>query len=201
MKAHKGVTTAAHGSAKNAAAIAQRISQGGATSVEAIVAGVLEEMNRFEPIHLWEQQEAAVSYWVLMLTGVNQPTEMEIATQILVWQTFLAKDSAKLACVQSSDRRAFRVCSAAFGVSACPTLILSDSPDMKNSLAIEAGLLSALMAQPGDLQKFLTRIQSLLENGSTLTDIRNQLDAEAFYRGIKVVYKEVKNFVSIKIAG
>ena len=49
------------------------------------------------------------------------------------------------------------------------------------------------------LQRFLTEIHSSIENGNTLRNIENQLRTERFWSGMKIVYVEVKDLISINI--
>ena len=181
-----------------ASEIVRRLEADRSASLEAVVRTVIAETQRFAVIDLWEQDVAA-TYWVLMLTGVNQQSEMDIARELLIWQTFFAKESARVACVQSSERTAFRHCSSFFGVHSCPVLLLSDGPNMSSYIKIDAGLLTALSGQEGALQRFFARLQSMVEGGMPLQRVQDQMNAEAFYRGIKVAYKEIKGLVSITI--
>lgn len=148
---------------------------------------------------LWEQPELAVTYWILLLSGVNQEDEMEIAQTLLTWKAFIAKDSALVLCIPHSERTQFRQCSASFRAVKTPTLILSDSRDMYNHIKIDPELLFTLSGKRGGLQRFMTEIHSSIENGNSLGDIENQLLTERFWSGMKLVYAEVKGFVSFKI--
>lgn len=159
---------------------------------------LIEAQEEFELLDLWDSRELPVTYWVLLLTGVNQEEEMEIANVLLSWKEFFSKNSARVICVQSSERNAFRCCSAAFEVVNCPTLIFSDSPDMWPFIKIESELLFKLASQKGGLQRFLTKIQSIVENGGTLIDVENMLLTDKFWSALKIVHTEVKSFVSIK---
>jgi hypothetical protein len=168
--------------------------------VSALIQAILMDVRPLEILDLWEPREAALTYWILMLTGVNQSDELQIAGGILTWQAFLAKDSARVLCVQVSERDAFRCCSSQFDVHDCPTLIMSDLPDMSSFLKIEPDLLRSLASQPGELQRFLTRLHALAENGRSLEQLQQLMTAEAFWRGMKVVYKEIKGLISIKLS-
>ena len=165
--------------------------------LEAIFQTALLEAHEIEVLELWNHKELPVSYWILLLTGVNQEEEMVIANTLLSWQTFFAKNSARLLCIQSSERNEFRCCSAFFEVVNCPTLIFSDSPDMESYIKIESELLFTLANQKGGLQRFLTKLQSLIENGDTLSEIRASLLTEKFWSALKIAYNEVKSFVSL----
>lgn len=162
---------------------------------------VLLQARPIEVVDLWEQRQAALTYWVLLLTGVNQEDEMRIAKDLLAWQSFFSKDSARVLCIQSSEREQFHCCSRAFNIHNFPTLIFSDSPDMHTYIRVEPGLLTSLSEQPGGLQTFFAKIQSMVENGMTLQQVQDKMVAETFWRGIKVVYKEVKGLVSIQVGG
>jgi hypothetical protein len=179
--------------------LAKRIEGKASAEIAELIRAVLVEVREVDVLDLWKPREAALTYWILMLTGINQAEEMRIATDLLSWQAFFAKDSARVVCLQSSERDAFRCCSARFDVHDCPTLIVSDRPDMVPHLKVQAGLLRTLAAQDGELQRFLSRLHALAENGRTLAQLRDLMAAESFWRGLKVLYKEVKGLVSISI--
>jgi hypothetical protein len=165
--------------------------------LEAIFQTALLESHTIEVLDLWEHKELPVTYWVLLLTGVNQEEEMAIANTLLSWQAFFAKHSARVLCVQSSERSEFRCCSSSFEVVNCPSLIFSDSPDMQSFVKFESELLFTLINQKGGFQRFLTKLHSLVENGDSLTDIKAMLLTEKFWSALKLAYTEVKSFVSI----
>lgn len=179
--------------------LAERIQNTGASDLGELVQGILLELSVLEIVDLWEPREAALTYWILLLSGVNQSDEMKIASDLLAWQAFFAKDSARILCVQSSERDAFRCCSSTFDVNDCPTLIMSDSPDMSSYLKVEPDLLRRLASSSGELQRFLTRLHALAENGRSLRQLSDLMAADAFWRGLKIFYNEVKGMVSIKL--
>jgi hypothetical protein len=180
--------------------LAGRLVAAGDAEVATIIRAVLIETRTLDVIDLWEPREVAITYWILLLTGVNHLDEMQIAKDLLAWQAFFAKDSARALCVQSSDRQSFRCCSARLGIHDFPALVMSDSPEMQNHLRVQPDLLKALSTEPGELQRFLTKLQTLVENGRTIGDLKDIMAAEAFWRGLKVVFKEVKGLVSITLA-
>lgn len=119
---------------------------------------------------------------------------------MLAWQAFFAKDSARVLCVQSSEREAFRCCAGAFGVRNFPTLLVGDSPLMVDHIKIVADLLRTLAKKPGGLQTFFAQMQVEVEMGMSLDELRRTMAAEAFWKGIGVVYKEVKDLLSVTLA-
>jgi hypothetical protein len=46
----------------------------------------------------------------------------------------------------------------------------------------------------------LTKVQRLLENGTSLRAIRDMMIAEAFYRALKMAWKELKGLVTISLS-
>lgn len=98
-----------------AEAIVAHLEADKAFEVTAEVRAALKAARPMEVLDLWDQQEVAITYWILLLTGVNQAEEVGIAKDLLAWQAFFAKDSARVLCVQSSERDAFRCCAGAFG--------------------------------------------------------------------------------------
>lgn len=164
--------------------------------LEAIFQTALLEAHEIEVLDLWEHKELPVTYWILLLTGVNQEEEMAIANILLSWQAFFAKHSARMLCIQSSERNEFRCCSSYFDVVNCPALIFSDSPDMQSFVKIEPELLFTLTNQKGGLQRFLTKLHSSVGNGVTLSEIKAMLLTEKFWSALKIAYSEVKSLVS-----
>jgi hypothetical protein len=164
--------------------------------LEAVFRAALLEPRELDVLDLWEQQELPITYWILLMTGVNQEEEMKVAQTLLSWNTFFSKHSARVLCIQSSERNEFRCCSASFDVVNCPTLLFSDSPEMESFVKVEPELLFALSGQPGGLQRFLTKVHSMVENGESLVGIKNMLLTEKFWSTLKLVYQEVKGFIS-----
>jgi hypothetical protein len=181
-------------------AIIARLSVEEDVDLVAAIQIAIQHARPVEVIDLWEQRQVALTYWILLLTGVNQEDEMRVAKDLLAWQSFFAKDSARVLCVQSSERESFRCCSGSFSVHDFPTLIFSDSPDMKTFIKVEPRLLHSLSIQPGGLQNFFVKLQSMIENGMSLQQVQDKMIAESFWKGVQVVYKEIKGLISIQIS-
>jgi len=168
-------------------------------SMEELWQAAFAESQSLEFSDLWEKRDLSVTFWVLLISGVNQSEEMEIASALLTWKHFFAKDSAMLLCIQSSERNEFKCATSKFGAVACPSLILGDSPEMDEYIEIKSDLLFTLQNTKGALQRFLTRLHQMLENGTALEDVRTSLWSEQFWSGIKVVYAEVKGIVGASV--
>ncbi len=166
---------------------------------EAAFQKALQDSRQVHVLDLWEEPELADSSWLLLLTGINQQGEMEIASGLLSWKAFLAKRSARLACVPSSELAEFRHCSSKFGVVNCPTLVFSDTIDMSSFVKIGPELLFALAKQEGSLQRFLTKIQTLLENGANIAEVKRAIFSEQFWSSLRFVYKEMKGLLSLSV--
>jgi len=167
--------------------------------VEAIFQNAVLEPQEIEVLDLWVRPEVAVTYWILLLSGVNQEEEIQIAQSLLSWQMFFSKHAARVICIQSSERAEFRCCSSTFDVVNHPTLIFSDSPVMSPFIKVEPELLFTLANQKGGLQRFFTKIHSLIENGESIGSIEGMLVTEKFWRALKLVYDEVKGFISFSV--
>ena len=168
-------------------------------SVEELFQAAFAEAQAVQFQDLWERRDFAATFWVLLISGINQTEEMDIAIALLTWKHFFAKDSAMLLCIQSSERREFKCATAKFGAVNCPSLFLSDSPEMEEFIEIKPDLLFALQNSKGALQRFLTRIHQMLENGGELDSVRASLWSEQFWAGIKGVYSEVKSIVGTSV--
>ena len=149
--------------------------------LEELFKAALQQARSIDVDDLWKEPELPVTYWIFLLSGINQQEEKEIAIELLFWNAFLAKHSARVMCIQSSDRKEFRSCSSNFEVVNCPTLIVSDNPDMNGFIKIDSQLLFELREQKGGLQRFFTKIHSLFENGHSISKIQVMLDNEKFW--------------------
>jgi len=167
--------------------------------MEELWQAALAEAQTVEFMDLWERRDLSATFWILLVSGINQIEEMEIASALLTWKHFFAKDSAMLLCIQSSERREFKCATGKFGAVDCPTLIVSDSPEMEDFIELRSDLLFALSNTKGALQRFLTRIHQMLENGKSLDELRGSLWSKQFWAGIKVVYAEVKGIVGSSV--
>ena len=175
------------------------LKEGDSAMLDALVQGALQSQPLDIP-DLWEPTELPMTYWILLLSGVNQPDECEIAKTIVFWNALFSKHSAKVMCVQSSERTCWRLSTEAFGVTNYPGLILSDSPDGNPFIRFGPDFLFSLLNQEGGLQRFLTKVHALVEGGFSLQNIASQFAAEKFWRQIKLAYKEVKDLVSVSIS-
>ena len=165
--------------------------------VEALFETALASARQRRIADLWEQPELSSSYWILLVSGMDEAAEIDIADVILKWKAFFVRDSASVLSFQSSDREAFRCCAKAFEIVACPALILGHSPDMLEYLRFERRLLCSLRAQRNALHRFLTSLQILLERTGSLSEVREQLSADQFWADLGLVPSDAKALVSI----
>src|SRR4051794_3875173 len=75
--------------------------------VESLFRQAVTQSGRLEIEDLWDHTGAAVSYWILIATGVNHQEEMAVALSLLSWKAFFANSTAWVRCIQTSDRQAF----------------------------------------------------------------------------------------------
>ena len=94
---------------------------------------------------------------------------------LLKWKAFFVKDSAALLCVQSSERDTFRYCSTAFKIRGCPTLLLGASSEMPDYIKFDPQIILRLADNSGTLQRSLTTVKGIVENGGTLDDVSHHL--------------------------
>jgi len=167
--------------------------------IEDLFQSALIESQQLDLVDLWERRENAATFWVLLISGVNQPEEMEIARELLTWKAFFPKDSAMVLCIQSSDHAEFQCTSARFGIVNCPSLVFSNSPEMASFVEIKSELLFTLLSTKGAFQRFLTRVHQSIVNGEEFENIRTALWSEQFWSGIKVIYAEVKGIVGASV--
>jgi hypothetical protein len=161
-----------------------------------LLQAALAEPPEFEISQFWEQKDPPATYWILLISAIDQQSEMEIATTLLVWEAFFAKESVQVLCIQSSERQFFQYCSTHFSTIICPALVVSDSPEMAHFIKVESQLLYKLTDDKSQLRRFLARIHAMAEDNSTLTDINMQLETEHFWSEFDLVRSEIEGFIS-----
>ena len=160
----------------------------------------LENSIRLEVGDLWERPELARTYWILLINGIDDEDERGISAALASWKHLAIKDSARVVCIQTSERDRFKFACRQFGVDECPALILSDSPLMESFLKFDQGLLVDLQNKKGTFQRFLNRLHTMVENGYPLEKIGRSLNGEKFWKQMKLVYGEVKSLFSISVS-
>lgn len=169
------------------------------TVLQELVSHLIDEVRQIDIVDVWDQDQSASTYWVLLMSGVDQPDEVASAKELLLWSSFFAKHSARVVCIQSSERALFKFCTRYFRVNNWPTLIFSDRPDMVPSISLDGQLLSHLSDSRGGIRKLLTELHALVESGKTIQEIANMLTTEKFWKHLKLVYSEVKNLLSVTV--
>jgi hypothetical protein len=164
--------------------------------VEALFETALGVARERRIIDLWEQPELASTYWILLISGINEQAEVRVAETLLKWKAFFAKDSTALLCVQSSDRDIFRCCSTTFKIRGYPTLLLGKSSDMLDYIKFDPQIVLTLAAHTGSLQRFLTTVQDIVENGGTLDEVSMLLREGRFWSDLQLAPADVIDFIT-----
>lgn len=163
-----------------------------------MVSALTKQRDEFDVGDVWHPSEDGLSFWVLFLNGVDDPSEAELAKNLLFWREISSGPLACVRCIPSSERRLFGNCSQCFEFSSAPLLILSTDPQFKEYLRLDEGVLMELLAK-GALQRFFTKLHTQIIRGSALEEINKSLKTERFWKTVKIVYSEVKDFVSLQI--
>jgi nucleotide-binding universal stress UspA family protein len=150
--------------------------------VEALFETALNNASQLKRVvDFWDQPDLSVSFWALLVSGINDEVELRIADTILRWKGFYVRETASLICVQSSERSMFKCCANTFDLNRFPALVLGDSPEMIQYITFHGQLLTSLAALPGALHRFLTHVHSYLDNGKSLAYVAGQLGTPRFW--------------------
>ncbi len=160
---------------------------------------LLEDYNKPTVEDIWHDDKGAISYWIVIINGINNPEEAELANNLLFWKEFFAKDTAKVRCIQSSEIKHFNFCMNHFNVSSCPVIIFSDDPLFRSSIRIDQQLTNQLIDNKNSIQNFFTKVHSMIIRKTSLSDINKTLVNQQFWNYFKLVYTEIKSFVSISV--
>lgn len=164
--------------------------------LEALFQTTLSQSQTLDVVDLWEQGELAVSFWILVTTGVNQDEEMKIATALLFWKAFFAQEAARVRCIQSSERRELACCRSRVGPITCPTLIVGDSPNLESFIGVGPELLFKIVSEPGCMHRFLTKIHHLIETGTSMRDVGEALGTPRLWNTMKLDFDTIRDMIA-----
>ena len=177
----------------------QIIKKSGQDLTPELVESFIEKINirpSLDVPSLWEQPEFASSFWIYLMTGINQNDETDIAKNLLFWKAMSVKDQARVVCLQSSDPE-FAFCSSRFEVQKYPVLLLGTSSEMQKALVLPPELILDIAKDQGKLQRFLTEIHFGIVNGKTLEDINTELVTDKIIKGVKALLKGLGSLIKV----
>ncbi len=159
--------------------------------------GYIKKLNNFQDI--WFNDMQPYSYWVLLISGLNDSKEKELAHTILTWSELKGKNQAMVRCIQSSDQDRFDFCNSYFENSNYPVLFISNEFDFKTTIKIKSQTLMKLHSKENEFERFLVKIHSLLRAKQDVKEVQKNLDKASFWEMFKVGFKEAKSLFSITI--
>jgi hypothetical protein len=172
-----------------------RLEANAKAETEAIIERAISDALHLDIPDLWDQRELATSYWILLMTGGNQEEEMSIATAILTWKAFLAKDFALVRCIQTSDTREFACCQSRIGLIQCPTLVLSNSLNVESFISLGPELLFKLNSILGCMHRFLTAVHQLIVSERSLREVDALIRTDRFWSTIRLDHRGLQESV------
>ncbi|MEQ8280823.1 MAG: hypothetical protein RMA76_35600 [Deltaproteobacteria bacterium] len=168
--------------------------------VDRIVELAIDRSHLLEFADLWTRGESALTYWVLIMSGVNQADEFRIASELLIWQEFFCGRSARVTCLQPSDARFFPMATRHISELELPVLLIGDNPMMSEHLIVMGGLLERIGAEPGKVQRFASRIHTTIQGGGSMSDIASKMRKETFWSWTKIAYDELKSLLKVSVS-
>lgn len=163
--------------------------------IEALFETAVNATRRKKVSDLWEQPELASSFWVLLISGVNHEREMKIAQALLTWKAFFVKDSANVLCLQSSEREAFRCCTHHTKVRGCPTLVVSDSPELNEYIRFDPQFLVSIADDTDAMHRLFTHIHNTLEMATSVSGLLTELKGDRIWQDLQVQASEIKHHI------
>ena len=168
-------------------------------SIEKYIHSKIENALKPKISDIWFNYDVAESYWLLLINGVDNLDESRMANELLFWKEFHAKQYAVFRCIQSGDVSLNKFCTSHFSITNSPTLLFSTSPDFTEFIKLDGGLLNELIKTENKLRNFVNKIHNQIINGSTIQDINKDLNKEGFWKGLKIVYAEIKGLLTVNI--
>ena len=130
------------------------------TALQEYIRQSVQELTNPKIEDIWFNHDSSISYWLLMINGVDNKDEAKMASELLFWKEFQAGDDANIRCIQSSDRRINKFCVEHFNVLNPPVLLFSTEPTFKNTIKIDSGLLTELIKDNNKLRKFVSKVDT-----------------------------------------
>ena len=148
---------------------------------------------------LWFNEFIPHSYWILIINGLNDKVDRELANTLLNWSEFKGKSQVRIRCIQASDQDRFDFCNNYFDNASYPVLFISNYFDFKSNIKINGQTLIQLHSKENEFEKFLVKIHTLLKRNKELKYIQKELNKESFWNLFKIGVKEVKSLFTITI--
>lgn len=165
---------------------------------EEIVQAVLARVSNPTLEDEFRSHISAVSYWVLLSSGVNQADERLIAERLLLWHAFFARHDARVLCLQITDD-VFQDCMRRFAIPECPALIISDRASFDRFVGLGRHSLARLMEPPDQLQRFLNNVHMKLLLQGSVAEIERQFRMDGFKEFFRIGWNELKDLVSVRL--
>lgn len=148
---------------------------------------------------IWYSNENAISYWLLVINGIDNSTEAKIAKDLLFWRECFVGDDAQVRCIHSPDKEINKFCTKYFKIDSAPTLIFSRDKNFTDTIKIGSGLIAELAKGENSFRDFVSEIHREVIMGKSINQINKNLKSDKFWNKMKLVYGEVKSFVTVNI--
>ena len=153
---------------------------------------------------IWSPHSERCSMFVLFLVNHVTGSEKTVCDQLLYWHHFLARETASLRCIPSSDSASQYLCRQ-LGVTQRPSLLISNSSNLDSYLCLNDQMISRLMRSDGDEQEenfmvtFINEVHAAFNNGCDYEELRKRISRKDLLAKAKISLQEFKSWVTFRV--
>lgn len=153
---------------------------------------------------LWRCGDAAMSYWLLLMSSAGNRDELEMAASLSRWHAMDAPLLSACRCLYFNESNGFTRVSEAVEAKDYPVLVYSSQADMAPALRIDTSLLRGLMEHRGGLEPLLTRVHQFKpdsKKSSVEEQVKDLLASQKTWKAwLGPGYRELKDLIPIGIS-
>jgi len=161
--------------------ILEMLTQNSSEFTEDVLLDLIEDYNQPSIENIWQDDNSSVSFWIVLINGINNPKEVNLVKDVLFWKEFFGRNLAKVSCLQSSDNRQFSFCLKQFNVQNCPAIIFSDDELFTEFIHLDSDFLTKLTDETDGVLTMCNRVHQQIINGNSLGSISKSIHSDAFW--------------------
>lgn len=162
---------------------------------EELLLELIGEVKRPTIENIWIDDDSIISYWIVLINGINNNDEIELVKKILFWKEFFSETTAKIRCLQSSNHKLFNLCLKEFKIDSSPAIICSNTPGFEDRIIVDTTMLNKIIKEEYGIQTLLNKIHHKLVLGNEVITIQNEIGSLKFWRVFERV-SELKEMIS-----
>ena len=162
---------------------------------EELLFDLIGEIKKPSIENIWIDDDSIISYWIILINGINNTAEIELVKKILFWKEFFSDTTAKIRCLQSSNHKLFNLCLKEFNIESSPAIICSNTSNFEDKIIVDTSMLIKTQKEEYGIQTLLNKIHHKLVLGDEVLKIQKEIASIKFWRIFERV-SELKEMIS-----